>query len=303
MSWTVQSIPDQTGRTAIVTGGNSGIGLETVRALAARGARVILACRDESRGRVAREAVLGSAPDAKVEVGRLDLAELASVRDFAGRFLAAHERLDLLVNNAGVMAIPMARTADGFEMQFGTNHLGHFALTGLLLERLVATPGSRVVTVASLAHKLGKVDFGNLNAEKGYSKTRAYGQSKLANLLFAYELQRRLEQAGAKTSAMAAHPGWTSTNLQAHTPLFRALNPVFAMTAEQGALPTLFAATSPDAVPAGYYGPGGLMEMRGAPCLVSSSRASHDCDVAARLWHVSEELTGVHMLSAPARAA
>jgi len=293
MRWTIQDIPDQSGRVAVVTGGNSGIGFETVRGLAQRGAHVILACRDEGKGNHARAQLLADHPDADIVVERLDLADLQSVRAFASRVIDNHDRLDLLVNNAGVMVPPFGRTADGFELQFGTNHLGHFALTGLLLDRINATPGGRVVIVSSVAHKFGKVDFDNLNAEKGYKKTRAYALSKLANLLFQTELQRRLEAAGHQTLVTAAHPGWTATNLQAHASTFQFLNPYLAMTPAQGALPTLFAATSPDAKTGRYYGPNGLFEMRGVPVEVKPVRAARDPKVAQRLWEASESLTGV----------
>jgi len=303
MRWTIQDIPDQSGRVAIVTGGNSGIGFETVRGLAERGARVILACRDESKGNCARDQILADCAEADIVVERLDLADLQSVREFASRVLDNHDRLDLLVNNAGVMVPPLGRTAEGFELQFGTNHLGHFALTGLLIDRINATPGGRIVIVSSVAHKFGKVDFDNLNAEKGYKKARAYALSKLANLLFQTELQRRLDLAGHGTLVTAAHPGWTATNLQAHASTFQFLNPYLAMTPAQGAMPTLFAATSPDAKPAGYYGPNGLFEMRGAPVEVKPVRAARDQAVAERLWEVSESLTSVRYLTERAVAA
>jgi NAD(P)-dependent dehydrogenase (short-subunit alcohol dehydrogenase family) len=298
--WTSEQIPDQAGRVAIVTGANSGLGYETARALARKGAKVIMACRNLEKGHAAAGRLQGQELQGSVEVMQLDLADLASVQRFAELFRAGHDRLDLLINNAGVMMLPQRQeTADGFEMQFGTNHLGHFALTGRLLDLLLRTPGSRVVAVSSMAHNFGSMDFEDLQAEASYSSTGAYGQSKLANLLFAYELQRRLDAApvdganSAGTLVAASHPGWTATNLQQHSRLARWLNPLLAQGPEMGALPTLYAATAPDVVKGGFYGPGGFMEMRGMPKRVSSNGRSHDQAAAARLWAVSEELTGV----------
>lgn len=300
--WSIQDIPDQSGRVAIVTGGNSGIGLETVRGLAIRGGHVVLACRNEEKGRRARDEVRADYSDADIDVEPLDLADLRSVRAFADR-MNRHAAIHLLVNNAGVMVPPFGKTRDGFELQFGTNHLGHFALTGRLIDRLGATAGSRVVIVSSVAHKLGRIDFDNLNAERGYNRSRAYAASKLANLLFQFELDRRLREAGHETMVTASHPGWTATNLQANAATFRWLNPYFAMSPAQGALPSLFAATSPDADSGAYYGPDGLFEMRGAPTRVRTTRAARDPQVAERLWNVSEELTGVRFLGRQAQAA
>ena len=292
--WTSDEMDDQAGRVAIVTGANSGIGLEAARALALKGATVILACRDTGRGAEAAAAILTDGTTVKLDVMALDLADLSSIRAFAGAFSERYERLDLLINNAGVMMPPATKTADGFELQFGTNHLGHFALTGLLLDKLRATEGSRVVNVASMAHRWGAIDFDDLQWERRrYSKTAAYGQSKLANLLFTYELQRRFDAADAGSIAVAAHPGWTGTNLQRTAGLFRALNPVFAMKPWQGALPTLYAASSEKAGGGEYFGPDGFQEMRGYPRRVDSNGASHDEETARRLWAVSEELTGV----------
>ncbi len=291
--WTAADMPDQTGRVAIVTGANSGIGYETARALAAHNAHVVLACRSLDKAEGAKARLLKEMPEASLHVMPLDLSSLASVRAFAGAFLAAYDRLDLLINNAGVMVPPLTKTEDGFELQFGTNHLGHFALTGLLLPLINHTPHARIVTVSSTAHKMGKIDFDNLNAEKSYSKWPFYGQSKLANLLFTYELQRRLAQAGETTLAVAAHPGWTATNLQQHTGQVQFLNRFFAMTPEQGALPTLFAATAPDVSGGAYFGPDGFFEMNGHPTRVTSIPRSHDEAVAARLWTVSEAMTGM----------
>jgi NAD(P)-dependent dehydrogenase (short-subunit alcohol dehydrogenase family) len=290
-------VPDQSGRIAIVTGANSGIGLEAARMLAGAGARVVMACRDTAKAETAAATIHAELPDAELEVVALDLASLDSVRAFADGY--AHERLDLLVNNAGVMVPPYRKTADGFELQLGTNHLGHFALSGLLLERLLATPGSRVVSVSSTAHKIGKIDFDDLQSERCYHRWRAYGQSKLANLLFMFELDRRLRERGADMLSVAAHPGYSATNLQfAATPSrverlgSVVLNRVVAQSAERGAEPTVYAATA--AIPGGsFVGPDGLQEMRGAPTLVKATRAARDPETARRLWEVSEELTGV----------
>jgi len=301
--WTAESIPDQTGRVAIVTGANTGIGKETARALAQKGARVVLACRSEERGKDAvrdiREGELAGA----VELELLDLSSLGSVEEFVERIKGRYERLDLLINNAGVMMPPLSKTTEGFELQFGTNHLGHFALTGRLMDLLRSTEGSRVVTVSSEAHKWGEITFDDLQWEsRPYKKMAAYGQSKLANLLFTYELQRRLAAAGSGTQALSAHPGWTATDLQRGTPLFRFFNPVFAMKPWQGALPTLRAAVDPDAPGGTFYGPHGFMNMRGFPVPAVSAPPSHDEAVAARLWEVSEALTGVRFPGAAAGA-
>jgi NAD(P)-dependent dehydrogenase (short-subunit alcohol dehydrogenase family) len=290
-------VPDQTGRIAIVTGANSGIGLDAARRLALAGARVVMACRDIAKGDAAAATIRAEAPDALLDVVALDLASLDSVRAFAAGY--THERLDLLINNAGVMVPPYRKTADGFELQLGTNHLGHFALSGLLLERLLATPAARVVTVSSTAHKFGRIDFDDLQSERSYHRWRAYGQSKLANLLFMFELDRRLREHGADAISVGAHPGYSATNLQfAATPSrverlgSLVLNRVVAQSAERGAEPTLYAATA--ALPGGsFVGPDGFQEMRGAPQLVRPTRAARDPETAQRLWEVSEQLTGV----------
>jgi NAD(P)-dependent dehydrogenase (short-subunit alcohol dehydrogenase family) len=292
--WTVKDMPEQSGKVAIVTGANSGIGYEEARALAAKGAQVVMACRNQEKGAAAFQQICEEHPDAMVDLMQLDLADLTSVRQFADRFTSRYDRLGILINNAGVMAVPeLRRTADGFEMQFGTNHLGHFALTGLLLDTLMRTPNARVVTVSSNAHRMGRMKFDNLNAERSYSRWLAYGESKVANLLFTYELQRRLEAAGADVIAVAAHPGWTATNLQGNARLIRFFNPLFGMQPEQGALPTLYAATAPDVKGGSYYGPDGRNERRGYPTRLESNRLSHDQAVAKRLWEVSENLTGI----------
>lgn len=303
--WTESDMPDQSGRVVIVTGANSGIGYETARALAAKGAHVVLACRTQAKAERAAASIAEQAADVATTVARdhlaerlepavLDLADLASVRAFADRVLSRHDRIDLLINNAGVMAVPeRSETADGFELQLGTNHLGHFALTGLLLDRILATPGARVVTVSSGAHRFGSMDFDDLQALASYNPRRAYGQSKLANLLFTLELQRRLDAIGADTMSVAAHPGWTETNLQRHTPQVGFLSRFVAQGPEMGALPSLYAAVAPDAEPAGYYGPDGILEMRGHPAEATISSRGRDEESAARLWDVSETLTGV----------
>ena len=293
--WAFDDIPDQSGRIVLVTGANSGIGYETARQLAARHAHVVMACRSLDKAEAAKARIMKDMPDASLRVMPLDLSSLVSVKAFAEAFQAEHDRLDLLINNAGVMIPPFSTTEEGFELQFGTNHLGHFALTGLLLPLINRTPGARIVTLSSEAHRLGKIDFDNLNAEKGYAKWPFYGQSKLANLLFTYELQRHLEAAGHTTIAVAAHPGWTATNLQRHTGLVAFFNRFFAMQPEQGALPTLFAATAPSVSGGTFYGPDGFLEMNGYPTQVQSSPRSHDRTVATRLWDVSEQLTGVRI--------
>ncbi|MCW3012889.1 MAG: oxidoreductase [Solirubrobacterales bacterium] len=287
--WTAQQIPDQAGRTVVVTGANSGIGFHAARELAAHGARVVLAVRDPRRGEEAARRIPGA-----TEVRQLDLADLASVRAFAA---AWDGPLDLLVNNAGIMAPPRSLTRDGFESQLGTNHFGHFALTGLLLPALLATPAPRVVTVSSGGHRMGRMRWDDLTGERGYRKWLFYGQSKLANLLFAFELQRRADNAGVALASLAAHPGYARTNLtRSSNAVERAvagvLNRVVAQSAEAGALPTLFAATQ-ELPGAAYVGPDGLAELRGAPHLVGASDAATDAQAGARLWAVSEELTGV----------
>jgi len=294
--WNEERLADQSGRIAIVTGANSGIGFETARVLASKGATVIMACRNLDKAEPKADEIRATHPGCDVDAMELDLSDLESVRRFAEAFRAKHSRLDLLINNAGIMVPPYGKTAHGFETQFGVNHLGHFALTGSLLDLLVDTPASRVVTVSSIAHYMGKIDFSNLNWENGYKAQAAYGQSKLANLLFTYELQRRLDAAGRDTLAVAAHPGWTATNLQEHAPSVKFLNRFFAQSPLMGALPTLYAATEPDVSGAEYYGPSGLLEMNGPPKRVKSNKRSHDENVAERLWNISEELTGVQFL-------
>jgi NAD(P)-dependent dehydrogenase (short-subunit alcohol dehydrogenase family) len=297
--WDAGRIPDQTGRVAVVTGANSGLGLVTARELARKGALVVLACRDMDKGRSALADVERVASGPPPELEELDLASLDSVRAFAERFAASHDGLDLLINNAGVMAPPRRRTADGFELQFGTNHLGHFALTGLLLPLMEGREDARVVTLSSPVHRMGRISFDNLNGDRRYFRWNAYGQSKLANLLFALELDRRLRASGSTVKSLAAHPGYAATNLQsAAAPLVDRLvmkvgNAVIAQSAEMGALPTLYAATEPGLEGGTYVGPDGLGEQRGHPTIVKPSRAARDEQTARRLWDVSADLTGV----------
>jgi len=293
MAWCEGDIPDQTGRVAVVTGANSGIGFETARALAGKGARVVLACRDEARGRAAEQRLGREVPGADARFEPLDLGSLDSIRAFAEKLAATEPRLDLLINNAGVMIPPYGRTADGFETQLGTNHLGHFALTGRLLDRIRATAGARVVSVSSLAHFIGAIDFDDLQSERSYSASRAYGQSKLANLLFTRELDRRLRRAGIDALAAAAHPGSTRTALQRHSGAMESLVRVFSQLPPEGALPTLYAATAPDVRGGEYFGPSGFMGCLGPPDRARSSGRSKDMALAQRLWDVSEQLTGV----------
>jgi NAD(P)-dependent dehydrogenase (short-subunit alcohol dehydrogenase family) len=306
--WTSADIPDQRGRTAIVTGANSGLGLATARELARAGATVTLACRNAGKGEEAAGRIRAAVPGASLEVASLDLADLGSVRDFAARAADRHERLDLLINNAGIMAAPRRLTRDGFESQFGTNHLGHFALTGLLLPLLLNAPAPRVVTVSSLLHRGGTMNFDDLQGERKYSRWGAYGQSKLANLMFCFELQRRAVDADTALLSMAAHPGYAATNLQFAAPdrLYEKAymwlgNRLFAQSAEMGALPTLYAATVPDLPGGTYVGPGGRAEQRGYPKVVTAAGKAYDEQAWQRLWEVSEQLTGVHYEFAGAR--
>jgi len=292
--WTSGDVPGQHGRLAVVTGANTGLGFETARVLAARGASVVLAVRDTEKGKAAAARIAGTAPGANVMVQPLDLASLESIRAAAGELRARHPRIDLLINNAGVMLTPRQTTRDGFELQFGTNHLGHFALTGLLLEQMLPVPGSRVVTVSSLAHRIrARINFGDLQSQRSYRRVAAYSQSKLANLMFTYELARRLAGAGT-TIAVAAHPGLAGTELARYTPAIAAFSyALVSQNAAMGALPVLRAATDPGVLAGQYYGPGGLFGARGYPELARSSRRSRDTAIQRRLWAVSEELTGV----------
>ena len=305
--WTFDAIPDLARRRAIVTGANSGIGYWIALHLARRGAQVVMACRSPSRGQEARERLVEAVPGAAVEVAELDVADLDSVSAFARRERASSPALHLLCNNAGLAMPPLSHTRHGFELQFGTNFLGHFALTGHLMPSLRATPGARVVHTASIAHRFGRIDFDDPHFRKrAYRDMPAYGQSKLANLMFAYELQRRFDQAGIEALSIAAHPGYAATNISAGNKLgatrlgkavVRLGDRLLGQPAEAGAAPILMAATSPTASGGAYYGPSGAFELRGAPVRVTSTRASHDTAVAARLWTMAENLTGVTYLS------
>jgi NAD(P)-dependent dehydrogenase (short-subunit alcohol dehydrogenase family) len=299
-AWSEADVPDQAGRTAVVTGANAGIGLETARVLAGRRAHVVLACRDPRKGKDAAAAIGSGFPHADLSVVHLDLASLASVREAAVE-LCALDRIDLLINNGGVMEPPYEQTEDGFELTFATNHLGHFALTGLLLDRMLEIPGSRIVTVSSEGHTSGVIDFDDLQSARGYRPDQAYFQSKLANLLFTYELDRRLRTAGAHTSALACHPGIVLTNLYRTrsrlerapmSPRLRRLNSWLVQSVHMGALPTLRAVTDPSAQGGEFYGPPGR-GYTGHPVRVESSPRSHDEAVQRRLWRKSERLTGV----------
>ena len=293
MKWTIENIPDLTNKVAIVTGANSGIGFATSHALSSKGARVILACRTLENGQQAIEKIKKQEPESELETMKLDLADLKSVEKFSNEFKSKYNKLNILINNAGVMKTPYQLTTDGFELQFATNHLGHFALTGRLLSLIKNTPKSRIVTLSSGGHKFAKMDFSNLQGEKKYNAQGAYSQSKLANLLFTYELQRRLEKANLETIAVAAHPGWTVTKLQKHWLLLRLLNPIIGQKPDKGALPTLYAATASEVKGGDYYGPSGIQELRGYPKKVKSSKLSYDESLAKQLWEISEELTGV----------
>jgi NAD(P)-dependent dehydrogenase (short-subunit alcohol dehydrogenase family) len=304
--WTAEQIPDQSGRVAVVTGANSGLGYHTALELARKGAHVVLACRDEGRGNAAMARIHVEVPDAELEVRRLDLSDLGSVQACADGLLADLPGVDVLVNNAGVMAIPeRLTTAQDFEMQLGTNHLGHVALTARLSPAL--RPGARVVGVSSTAHRFGKVDFDDLQKERSYSPWSAYGQSKLANLLYGWELDRRAQEAGWEVEGLTAHPGYSATNLQTSGPShggkgklqtfgMKIANKVIAQSDAQGALPQLYAATSPDAEGGGFYGPDGFNEQRGHPTDANptkNAKANRTDGTASRLWDVSEELVGV----------
>ncbi len=306
--WTTVNIPDQTGRVAIVTGANTGIGYEAALALAEKGAHVVLACRSESKGREAADRIETAIPMGSVELMLLDLSSLDSVRQFAESFDSSYEKLDLLINNAGVMMPPFGTTVEGFESQIGVNFIGHFALTGLLFDKLTATPGSRIVTLSSLAHRIGRIDFSTFTGEDlqdgaKYKPTIAYLQSKLADLMFAIELHHRLTGSDSGTISLAAHPGFTATDLQRHSGLWNRLVGLWSNEPPQGALPTLFAATSLDTQPGGYYGPDGVYEARGYPAPSKVVPRARERQVAQRLWRYAEEATNVRFLSLPETAS
>lgn len=303
LSWTTEHMPDLTGKIIVVTGGNSGLGYESVKAFAMKGAEVVLASRSTEKGEEARTEILKAIPDGKIKMMQLDLGDLESVRSFATAFRENFKKLDVLLNNAGIMMTPYFQTKDGFEGQFGINHLGHFALTGLLMDVVLKTEGARIVNVSSGAHKRGVMDFSNLQFENGkdYSPMKAYGRSKLSNLLFTYELQRKLEAAKKDTIAAAAHPGFAMTNLARHMEgrfLFKILTPLFKRMAQDqamGALPQIRASVDPEVKGSNYYGPDGKNEYKGYPVIVQSNEASHNLKVAAQLWEESEKLTGVKL--------
>lgn len=292
--WTAENIPNQKGKVAIVTGSSSGIGFETARVLAEKQATVIIAVRNLEKGNKAAEKILAQNKDADVKIMELDLANLESVEKFAENFKKEFSRLDLLINNAGVMIPPYSKTADGFELQFGTNHLGHYALTGLLLEVLLKTEGARIVNVSSMAHKSGNINFDDLNWEsRSYSAWKAYGDSKIANLYFTFELNRQLKEKKLNLLVTAAHPGYTATELQRNMGIFEFLNNIFAQDISMGALPTLRAATEGGLKGGEYFGPGGFMEVWGFPVQVEPNWLAKDTEIAKKLWEVSEELTKV----------
>ena len=305
-NWTVNEIPNLTGKIALITGANSGIGYEAAKEFSRKGAHTILATRSVAKGTDTEKRIRAEIPDAKLEPMVLDLASLKSVRAFADTFNATHTRLDLLINNAGIMMVPYGTTEDGFEQQFGTNHLGHFALTGMLIDLLLKTPNARVVNVSSNAHRFADLDFDNLmfDNEEAYTPMKSYGNSKLANLLFTYEMQRLLEAQNANMIAVAAHPGISTTNLAnhlAHPFLMKTLTPLFSwmlQDAAMGALPSIRAAVDPNVVGGQYFGPDGRNQQKGYPVVVPSNDASHKTEDARRLWEVSEELTGVSLLNA-----
>lgn len=303
MNWTAIDIPDLSGKVAIVTGGNSGLGFYTCLELARKGAKVIIAGRSEEKGNTALSTIKVEVPAADIQFMQLDLADIGSIRHFVKSFLGSHTKLDILINNAGVMALPLCRTVQGFEMQFGTNHLGHFALTALLFKCIASTKDARIVNVSSLMHKFGKINFEDLNSEKSYSKWGAYSQAKLSNILFSLELDRRIRLSGIGTKVMAVHPGYAATNLQTRGGEMEGskmnvwmnifLNKILAQPAWQGALPSLYAASCELAESGKYYGPSGFGSVRGCPREENLNPKLISPDVAKRLWEESERLTGI----------
>jgi len=296
-NWTIEQVPSQRGKVAIITGANSGIGYQTAFELAKKDAVVVLACRDMRKAEEAKNKILATYPKANVKCMKADMASLTGVKLFAKHFQGHFDKLDLLVNNAGIMMSPYEVTEDGFENQLATNYIGHFALTGLLLPLLVGTPGSRVVTLSSLSYKWAEIDFDDLHGKKRHSKKKAHGQSKRACLMFAYELQRRLSAAGYRTLSLAAHPGLSKTNLDRYFPaLIRPLGALFLQNPKKGALPVLYAALAKEAKGGEFIGPDGFQEMRGDPAVVDSDAYSKDIKVAQRLWRATEEMTNVYYL-------
>lgn len=293
--WDIKNVPSQRGKIVIITGANSGIGYETALELAKKDATVVLVCRDLLAADKAKNEILGIYPKAQITTMGIDLSSLKSVRDFADHFRKTFDRLDLLINNAGIMMSPYKETEDGFENQLATNFIGHFALTGLLIPLLLNTPNSRVITLSSLSYKWAAINFDDLHFKKGYSKKKAYGQSKRACLVFAYELNRRLVASGASTISLAAHPGLSKTNLDRYFPaLIRPLGYLFLQSPKKGALPTLYAALQKDLKGGEYIGPDGFQELRGNPTIVDSDETTKDKEIARKLWKVGEEITGVH---------
>lgn len=292
--WDSNNIKDQAGRIAVVTGSTGGIGYEAAKVLASKNAKVIMAVRDTAKGEKAKQQIEEEFPGSDVEVMYIDLADLSTVKNFALEFKSRYNRLDLLINNAGVMIPPRSNTKDGFELQFGTNHLGHFALTGQILELMMKTPGSRVVNVSSFAHLWGNLNFQDLNVEKSrYNKWKSYGDSKIANIYFTFELNRRLQDKGANPLAASSHPGWSDTGLMRHSGPIEWLAHLIAQDQKMGVLPTLYAALAEDVNPGDYIGPAGFLKIRGYPERMEPARRTKDRDIAARLWEISEELTGV----------
>jgi len=293
--WNTNNIPDQKGRVVIITGATSGLGKEAAKILSTKNATVIMAVRNTAKGEVVVAELSKTFPHAKLEVRKLDLDSLNSIKSFAEGVIASYDHLEILINNAGVMTCPFSKTEDGFEIQMGTNHLGHFALSGLLMPLLKKTIGSRIVATSSIAHRQGNIDFEDINWEKRkYNTTKAYGDSKLANLYFAYELARKLKDDPNAPLVTAAHPGWTSTELQRHSIIFRVLNPFFAQNVANGVLPTLRAALDESAKSGDYFGPSGFQELKGSPIVVKSNEMSYNEANAKRLWEVSEKMTGIH---------
>lgn len=292
--WNTNNIADQSNKVVIITGATSGLGKEASKILAGKNARVIMAVRNTEKGESVAAEFKKALPNAKIDIRKLDLSHLGSVQSFAEGIMASYDRLDILINNAGVMMCPFSKTEDGFEIQMGTNHLGHFALTGLLMPLLKKTKASRIVATSSIAHRQGDINFEDINwGERKYITGKAYGDSKLANLYFAYELSRKLQNDQNAPTVTAAHPGWTSTDLQRHSLMFKILNPIFSQNVANGVLPTLRAATDEQAKPGDYFGPSGFLEMKGSPTLVKSTEMSHNESNAKQLWELSEKMTGI----------